>query len=270
MEEQQEEKLPLTIFKYNWNLTNVSRKIIMSNMIQFHGEEIFRIGLKNQNSPPTLLFSTGDLAKLGLKIETVLFRSSTSFTENVKMSLQIGKAEDNFGKVQRFTAPLKKTVTGDVSYIFQIYISGVVEDFQARQRDNLINDQLWLSAKNEIGTDFEIVAANKIFPVHKYILVARSPVFAAQFDEDKPKSNKQHKFDHVDAACMEQFLIFIYTGELKGPVSPKLKQLATTYQIKTLENICIVAASQDMDRDQMAQLLLQQNPEAGSCSIENK
>ena len=269
MGEQQEEKLPLIIFKYTWNLTNVSRKTIISNMIQFHGEKIFRVGLKNQNNPSTLLFLTANLAKIGLKVETVLFlsRTPTSFTENVKMSL---KAEGNFGKAQRFTAPLKKEVTGDVTYIFQVYISGVVEDFQARQRDSLISDQLWLSAKNQVGTDFHLVAADKIFPVHKFILVARSPVFAAQFDEERPKSNKQHKFDHVDAACMEQFLMFIYTGELKGSVSPQLKELATTYQIKTLENICNVAASQEMDRDQLGQSVLMQNPEAGECSIEIK
>ena len=43
----------------------------------------------------------------------------------------------------------------------------------------------------------------------------------------------------VDSNTMEQFLKFIYTGQLVGPISSSdLGQLATKYQISTLQQLC--------------------------------
>ena len=66
---------------------------------------------------------------------------------------------------------------------------------------------------------------------------------------------------------MEQFLKFVYTGQLEGTISNpnKLRALATTYQIKTLESIC-EAASKEMDKDQMVKFVLQFKLLAGSIS----
>ena len=64
------------------------------------------------------------------------------------------------------------------------------------------------------------------------------------------------------AGCMEQFLKFIYTGELDGPVKCRdLLKLATTFKIKTLEDLC-KAALNDINGDQMIQVALQLKPEA--------
>ncbi len=41
---------------------------------------------------------------------------------------------------------------------------------------------------------------------------------------------------------MEQFLKFVYTGELEGSVGKELMTLATTYKIKTLEELCDTAS----------------------------
>ena len=54
---------------------------------------------------------------------------------------------------------------------------------------------------------------------------------------------------------MNQFIKFIYTGELEGPVSHGLVQLAVKYQIKTLEKI-YQTASQDVSMDQMSMMAL--------------
>lgn len=44
--------------------------------------------------------------------------------------------------------------------------------------------------------------------------------------------------DAVDASTLEQFLKFIYTGELVGGVSHPLNLLASVYQIETLKRLC--------------------------------
>ncbi len=132
-----------------------------------------------------------------------------------------------------------------------------------RQKDSLLNEQLWLSAQNEIGTDLNITDGKTIFPVHKFILSARSPVFANQFNNEK----KEETYLDVEADCMEQFLKFVYTGKLEGIITTpkKLKELASTYQIKTLERIC-EAASKEMDDDLMVKFILEFESFVGDCS----
>lgn len=256
-------------------------------MIEFRGEKLFRAGLKNQSavvsqypytktSSSTLLFMVTDLANIGLKVETILYDDVDSIYSNgrnmKKMNIKILEGEQSLnGKVQLFTSILTSYACGNkLSYKFQVYITGVVEQYQLRQKDSLINEQLWLSAQNEIGTDFEITVGKKIFPVHRFILAARSPVFEAQlFNNEK----KEEIYLEIDAACMEQFLKFLYTGELEVAISnPKLKELASTYQIKSLESIC-KAASKEMDADQMIKFVLQCEPlvgNLGSRSLEIK
>jgi len=65
----------------------------------------------------------------------------------------------------------------------------------------------------------------------------------------------QQIFENVDAACMENFLTFIYTGQLGDPCCRKMKYLAETYQIKTLMNICKAAAN-NVDGNMLAPLAL--------------
>jgi len=282
MEDEQKKKPTLAIFEFDWELTNIPQKTgtILSKMVEFRGEKVFRAGLKNQDAvsypnlsaSSTLIFMSTDLAKMGLRAETVFYSDNK---ERERVMEKITETKGNFnGKVQLFTAQLDSSAIGmKESYEFKVYITGVVEEFQFNQKDSLINEQFWLSSGNRIGTDFEILIGKKIFPVHKFILAARSPVFASLFNQEKLvelESNRELKFDFdVDKSCMEQFLKFIYTGQLKGAISnpKKLKELATTYQIKTLASIC-ETASKEMDEDLMVKFVLQFRPLVGSSFVE--
>jgi len=285
MEDHQEEKPTLAMFEFKWELTNVPKEavVILTNMIEFRGEKSFRAGLKkhesdyessyshtraSSSSSSTLLFMTTDLAKLGLIAETVLYTIDGGRSTEKMRLVTSNDPDDNFnGKIQLFKANLGSTKAGKQSYKFLAYISGVVEDYQFRQRDSLINQQLWLSAQNQVGTDFEIIVGKKIFIVHKFILAARSPVFEAYFNNER----NVELVDFDDDFCMEQFLKFIYTGELEGVIQnpDKLNQLATFYKIKTLETICGAALQEIIDEDQMLKFVLQfETTLAGSCSIE--
>ncbi len=67
---------------------------------------------------------------------------------------------------------------------------------------------------------------------------------------------KEILIESVDADCMSQFIEFVYTGLLDDPVcSRKLKNLAETYQIKTLIKIC-EAAAVNIEGNNLASLAL--------------
>lgn len=152
----------------------------------------------------------------------------------------------------RHLYPLSKY--DDCCYFFNIHFTGITENYHFQEKDGLLNEQLWSSISNQLGADFEFIAGGKRFPVHKFIVAARSHVFAAQLNTGEQPNVKELD---VSAAAMEQFLKFVYTGELDGTVNePGVRQLAATYQIKTLEDICKFA-SNDIDEDEMAGFAIQ-------------
>ncbi len=51
-------------------------------------------------------------------------------------------------------------------------------------------------------------------------------------------SSIRFREDAADASTLEQFLKFIYTGELVGGVSHSLRLLASVYQIEALKRLC--------------------------------
>jgi len=94
MEDQKQEKKPtLAFFEFQWDLTNTAKKTgtILSKMIEFRGEKLFRAGLKNQGkeSHPhiketsTLLLMVTDLAKMGLRANNVLYSKSGPMTKKM-------------------------------------------------------------------------------------------------------------------------------------------------------------------------------------------
>ena len=257
------EKTYLTVCKYLWEVVGIENKesTILSTMVKIKGVESFRVGIKNQASTSTLLLLTTNLNKIGLKAEAVTYNLVGSGEHKEIMKLCSINAEDetDSGCLQLFTAPLNGFATGNRSFVFQIYLAGVVQDYRPQEVDFLLRNHLWSSFTNKAGTDFELVAIRKRFPVHKFLLAARSPVFAAKFRDENPGGDAED-IGLIDATSVQQFIKFIYTGELEGPIkSQHLMQLALTYKMKTLEDLC-QAASHDIDVDQMASLGMKLKP----------
>ena len=232
------------------------------------GEKAFRVGFKphpfSTTTPPTVLFMTSNLNKVGIKVFKVLF--CDGFTSKFKQMDLDTRNGDVTGCLQLFTASfnsfrmLESVLVRQYPrrLIFEIHFTGIVENYQFQERDCLLKNQMWSSVLNQIGTDFEFVAAGRSFPVHKYVLVARSPIFAAKFSSD----THVKKEENVSAASMEQFLKFIYSGELEEPMNdPDLLQLATDYKIKTLESLCRFA-SHVVNEDEIMKFAMQFRPGA--------
>jgi len=194
------EKTYHTVCKYLWEVVGIENieSTILSSMIKIKGVESFRVGLKNKNQvpPSTLLLLTTNLNKMGLKVEAVTY-DSVGWEEYKKIMKPCSiNAEDEMdsGCLQLFTAQLNGFATGNHSFVFQVYLAGVVQDYRAQEVDLLLRS-------------------------------------------------------------VQQFLKFIYAGELEGPIkSQHLMQLAVTYKIKTLKDLCYScqAASHEIDEEQMA------------------
>lgn len=247
------------LFRYNWELTNIKEEplTILSPMIKYRKEESFRAGVKNQALSPTLFFLATNLNKTGMKVIDVKFSSGNEKLEEMANKT---KMEDNkAGCIQLFTVPLKAMVSGNCNFHFEIYTAGTTDDYEVLQVDDRLNGQIWSSVMNRSGTDFEVVVGERKFPVHKFILAARSPVFADQFSKESlnQDASRTMTIESVGIGSMESFLKFIYTGELDSPVKDdQLMQLAKIYRVKTLECLC-EAASFNVDESEVARLALQ-------------
>lgn len=118
---------------------------------------------------------------------------------------------------------------------------------------------------HQSSADFKLISKDGSFiQVQKFILAARSPVFAALFTEEVEPN---HVMD-LTFSEMNQFVKFIYTGELEGLFTYGLLQSAIAYKMKTLEYLCL-SASKKVHVDQMAWLALQLETAPMGCELES-
>lgn len=214
--------------------------LVLSKMIKFRGEKVFRAGLKNQGTSSILYFMMIDISKVGIDEAAVLFRF-----HNKREMIILHSHEDGVIKrprrLQLYTAPFRKKLSGDLSFHFEVLIrTNITPNYVIERLDGLLGQQLWSSAVNQEGTDHQFIAEGKSFFVHKFVLSARSPVFRVKFSALEIQLGEQgsSEFEDYSYVLVEQFLKFIYTGELEGAVSPQLKEVAEMYEIETLKRLC--------------------------------
>lgn len=229
---------PGIVLKMKWDLTTQSGnpEDIHSNAIKFGREECFWAELKREQDPYSrlrLFFVVSNLNKQGIRVNRVTFYCGPRASKINSMTLVGGKDHSSV-----FTSPFLFPKNCLKNFTFYVYIDSIVRDYHVEKVDSLLAEQLWSSAVNREGTDLELMVQNTSFPVHKCILASRSPVFAADLNNNLSSL----QIEAVDPNCMEQFLKFLYTGILEGPYSTssssQLLHLAKTYQVKTLESLC--------------------------------
>ena len=76
-------------------------------------------------------------------------------------------------------------------------------------------DDLEVILKNGKHSDVEIVVSGHQFKAHKAILAARSPVFAAMFDNQMKESQQNRvEINDIDEEVFEKVLRFIYCDKV--------------------------------------------------------
>lgn len=239
------------LLKCKWEPSGIEKKpgTILSKMIKFRGEKLFRAGLKNQESSSTLLFMAFDIAKLGMHDAVVMFSSQNVCNRGIMIPFKYNEDAANRKTPRRvllFTSKLHLLAVGNHSFTFEIYVtSNDSYSYPCQRSDGLLAQQLWSAAINQVGTDYELVSAEgKRFFVHKFVLAARSSVFDAHFsaNQDEERANVNYS-----SSCLETFLKFIYTGELERGVTHELSVLAERYRFSFLIRLCKTVLSQEGD-----------------------
>jgi speckle-type POZ protein len=235
---------PNMILPYEWILENIEEEpmTIASNMILFRGEKVFRVGLKNHEMNPVLFFMSIDLGKIGMKVEDVMYGKPGIGNGVAKMAKLKNQDIGDEGSLQLFTIKFpKKKFVGKFKIMFRICIVGADPGYSYQLCDRLAKDQLWAALKNQSNlADVELIVKDKSFPVHKAILAARSPVFAAEFEKIQLDVPQQIRIETgAEPSTVLNFLHFIYTGEPIGTFADEeLLKLADHYQLKILSSLC--------------------------------
>ncbi len=263
------EKHPCLELSHEWEIDIDSEEpILYSKKFVYQETDVIRVGMKMSatnlpSNPATLFLMTTNLHKMGLGVQAVSYvaRDHQAFFtswKTIKMEekdLTMTRKKNNnenenengaASGTQLFTAQLElfenEIKSSKFTFKFTVSLTGIVDNYRVHQVDGLLSQQLWFSVTDQPnGADFKLIASDGTFlPVHKWMLAARSPIFAALFSSNEPVTTL-----HLSVDCtvneMSQFIKFIYTGELEGLVSHTLLQLAVKYQIKTLEDVCKTA-----------------------------
>jgi Leucine-rich repeat (LRR) protein len=95
-------------------------------------------------------------------------------------------------------------------------------------------NQLWEKSR---FSDFVIKVGSKQFDVHRIILGLQSPVFAAMFEKEmKEKRSDEIKIVEFSAEAVDDFLHYLYTGEVKEVNAMELFGLASKYDVMSLKH----------------------------------
>lgn len=116
-------------------------------------------------------------------------------------------------------------------------------------------DDLGRLFESEAGSDVTLTTGGAAFHVHKAILLARSPVFAAMFESD-PKEDHVMIPNLADEALREM-LRFMYTGQTprKDKMTGELLVAADKYKLRRLKVMCEGALSSTVSVETAAELL---------------
>ena len=186
--------------------------------------------LLSQHFGVCLLYLTCTFHKAEMVVEMV----DASTDDDEEFHRRPGFFSGTFEKI-----PVDPDVITSSSFIFHFHIKGIVDHYSPDRFDFFLVDQLWEACKKKHQTDVLFKVGDRSFFAHKFILAARSPVLAAMFHADMIESRTGTvEIDDVDPDIFRQFLRFVYTGQVDGPLGKDLKRVADKYDVKTLLALC--------------------------------
>lgn len=112
----------------------------------------------------------------------------------------------------------------------------------------MVQSTCWFGAAKDLidsgdMADFTFIVQGKEFKVHKLILSLASPVFRGMFESGSTKTMENcAKLHECDPEIIQHLLNFIYKGVMPHNIQEialDLYKLARTYQMRSLEEICL-------------------------------
>ncbi len=158
-------------------------------------------------------------------------------------------AASDEGMLQMFTKtatkemrsyPTSNNYSPPFSITFHVKVVNTIANYDFKFIDKTWENQIWNAVVNRKFTDVELLVGDQSFPAHRFVLSARSPVFAAMFNSGMAETQTgQVRIEDVDPNIFRLFLEFLYTGPLKSfEETEQLFTLADKYQVETLMTLC--------------------------------
>ena len=170
---------------------------------------------------------------MGLKIDEVYYSIPHFAIEKQKME----PISTRFNKhIQLFKACPEKEIDTAFKISFHVKLSSPTANFDYQLVDDTWLDELWKAAQTKQLSDVEFLVDGKSFGAHRFIVSARSPVFAAMFSSDISSDMVEANTGKVvindtNSGVFETFLKFLYTGTLEPFSSAGDKPLQTNTKL---------------------------------------
>ena len=122
--------------------------------------------------------------------------------------------------------------------------SGTRKDSRRNDCRRQVCEDFGKAFRSEEFSDFKIRCGGQIFPCHKLVLSARSPVFKAMFQSNmREASINEVTINDFQPRVLDNMLQFIYTGTFESGyitanIAFDLLGAANKYQLEQLKNIC--------------------------------
>jgi Leucine-rich repeat (LRR) protein len=178
---------------------------------------------------------------------------SCNILENLSSKIFEPIFSNNFGLIDfRENSKIDAFYDKDTSGTQTIFKLMEIIDAQCKPPDDQKPTQVFEKIENLPGltstdqlTDFSLITGSKKFRVHKHILSLQSSVMNEMFNNNLMTS--EMKIEDLCAGSVEEFVRFIYTGEIKTKANPmeifalssrlKVEKLAKISQEKVLLNL---------------------------------
>jgi len=108
-------------------------------------------------------------------------------------------------------------------------------------------------------SDMTLKVEDKVYPVHKAILAARSPVFAAMFNHDLEETKLGVvSITDLDTEVLREMLKFIYTGKVAqlDTMADALLAAADKYALERLKIMCEEALASNLSIENVCDILI--------------
>uniref|UniRef100_A0A182PMX2 BTB domain-containing protein n=1 Tax=Anopheles epiroticus TaxID=199890 RepID=A0A182PMX2_9DIPT len=154
----------------------------------------------------------------------------------------------------------KLTIFCEVSVVADsVNISGQSNIIQFKVPECKLSEDLGTLFDNEKFSDVTLAVGGREFQVHKAILAARSPVFAAMFEHEM-EERKQNRvaITDVDHEVLKEMLRFIYTGKAPNldKMADDLLAAADKYALDKLKVMCEEALCVNLSVETAAETLI--------------
>ena len=124
-------------------------------------------------------------------------------------------------------------VASPKNFDFEIMLSESVENYLYQQVDTLRSTNLWSAVEKKTLTDVEFIVCGVTRAAHRFIVGARSPVFASLFEDATVESvTRKIKITDIEVEVFDELLFFLYTGTLRSTANNRnLLRAAEKYQV---------------------------------------